>query len=273
VAPRLGDCRRHRRGDEVVFARVAADQKLRIVQALQRKQAVVAATGDGVNDAPVLKAADVGIAMGVTGTDVAKDAADIVLKDDHFASLVRGVEEGRSAFDNVRKFLTYILTSNIPEIVPYLVSVLAGIPLPLTTMQILAVDLGTDLIPALGLGAEAPENDVMARPPRARRAAGRSQAPRPRLPVFSGRSRRRPRWARSFACSAKVDGTGRTAAASSRCCTRKSTTACLSAIVVMQVFNVFLCRSDHAPVVGAQVPRNWLILVGVAGRARAHRAH
>ena len=153
---------------EIIFARVAAEQKMLIVQALQKKGEIVAVTGDGVNDAPALKTADIGIAMGISGTDVAKEAADMILLDDNFASIVAAIEEGRAVFDNIRKFLTYILTSNIPELVPYLAFVLFRIPLPLTIIQILAVDLGTDMLPALALGAERPDPGVMQPPPRAR---------------------------------------------------------------------------------------------------------
>jgi magnesium-transporting ATPase (P-type) len=144
---------------EIVCARVTADQKLRVVTALQRKRCIVAVTGDGVNDAPALRAADIGIAMGISGTDVAREAADLVLLDDNFASIVDAVEEGRAVFENIRKFLTYILTSNVPEIVPYLAFAFAPVPLALTVIQILAVDLGTDMVPALGLGAEPPIRD------------------------------------------------------------------------------------------------------------------
>lgn len=155
---------------EVIFARVTPEQKYRIVAALQDMGEIVAVTGDGVNDAPALKKADIGIAMGRTGTDVAKEAADMVITDDHFATIVQAIDEGRGVYENIRKFLTYILNSNMAEAAPsaaFLVS-RGLIPLPMTVMQILTIDLGTDLLPALGLGAERPEDEVMDRPPRKR---------------------------------------------------------------------------------------------------------
>ncbi|MFH1850598.1 MAG: HAD-IC family P-type ATPase [archaeon] len=154
--------------EEVLFARTSPFQKLRIVKTLQSMGHIVAATGDGVNDAPAIKNADIGIAMGIIGTDVAKEASDMILMDDNFATIVAAVEEGRTIFDNIKKFISYILTSNVPEILPFLAFVLLGIPLPLTVALILAIDLGTDLIPALGLGSEGHEPEIMHRKPRAR---------------------------------------------------------------------------------------------------------
>ena len=152
----------------LVFARMAPEQKLRLVQAYRALGEVVAVTGDGVNDAPALRAADVGLAMGQVGTDVAREAADIVLLDDNFATIVEAVRYGRSVVANIAKFITYILASNVPEIAPFLAMVALRIPAALTVLQILAVDLGTDLLPALGLGAEPPEPGVMRRQPRRR---------------------------------------------------------------------------------------------------------
>ncbi|ABQ91428.1 cation-translocating P-type ATPase [Roseiflexus sp. RS-1] len=153
---------------EVIFARVAPEHKLRVVNALRAQGHVVAVTGDGVNDAPALKQADIGVAMGRSGTDVAREAADIVLTDDNFASIVNAVEEGRAVYANIKKFATYIFTSNTPEAVPFVLFAFSGgrIPIALNVMHILSVDLGTDIVPALALGAEPPEPGVMDRPPR-----------------------------------------------------------------------------------------------------------
>jgi magnesium-transporting ATPase (P-type) len=154
----------HRGG--LVFARMMPEQKLRLVQAYKDLGNVVAVTGDGVNDAPALRSANIGIAMGMSGTDVAREAADIVLLDDNFATIVSAIEQGRSVYQNIRKFITYILASNVAELLPFLFMVVLKIPPALIIMQILAIDLGTDLVPALALGAEKPEIGIMERPPR-----------------------------------------------------------------------------------------------------------
>ncbi|HWQ66208.1 MAG TPA: cation-transporting P-type ATPase [Methanospirillum sp.] len=154
--------------EEVIFARVAPEHKLKVVTVLKEMGHIVAVTGDGVNDAPALKKADIGVAMGITGTDVAKEAADMVLTDDNFASIVNAVEEGRAVYANIKKFTGYIFTSNTPEAVPFILFAFSKtrIPLALDVMPILAIDLGTDLAPALALGSEAPEEGIMNKPPR-----------------------------------------------------------------------------------------------------------
>ena len=152
--------------DEIVFARTSPQQKLMIVEGFQRQGQIVAVTGDGVNDSPALKKADIGVAMGIAGSDVSKQAADMILLDDNFASIVTGVEEGRLIFDNLKKSIAYTLTSNIPEISPFLMYILFGIPLPLGTVTILCIDLGTDMVPAISLAYEEAESDIMKRQPR-----------------------------------------------------------------------------------------------------------
>jgi magnesium-transporting ATPase (P-type) len=159
-------------GEEIVFARSSPEAKMRIADALQDLGHVVAMTGDGVNDAPALRRADIGVAMGRGGTDVAREAATMVLTDDDFATIVTAIEAGRRVYDNVRKFIVYIFAHATPEVVPFLVYAASGgaIPLPLTVMQILAIDLGTETLPALALGREPAEPGLMSRPPRPRSA-------------------------------------------------------------------------------------------------------
>ena len=160
-----------REESELIFARSSPETKLRVVDALRDDGHIVAMTGDGVNDAPALRRADIGVAMGETGTDVAREAATMVLTDDSFASIVAAVQEGRVVYDNIRKFVTYIFAHATPEVVPFLIYALSGgaVPLPITVMQILAIDLGTETLPALALGREPAEPGIMERPPRPRR--------------------------------------------------------------------------------------------------------
>ncbi|MFZ5530570.1 MAG: cation-translocating P-type ATPase, partial [Pseudomonadota bacterium] len=252
---------------EIVFARVTAEQKMQIVKAFQRKGEIVAVTGDGVNDAPALKTADIGIAMGLSGTDVAREAADIVLLDDHFATIVNAIEEGRAVFDNIRKFLTYILTSNIPELLPYLAFALFRIPLPLTIIQILAVDLGTDMLPAIALGAERPHPDVMKRPPRPRHERLLSWPVIARAYLFLGPHQALGAFVGFFAVL-KAGGwnygdmPGREDAIY-----LQATTACMSAIVLAQMVNVFVCRHPQLPFWRFGLRENPLLLLGLAVEA------
>jgi len=236
---------------------------MRIVSALQRKGEIVAVTGDGVNDAPALKKADIGIAMGLRGTDVAREAADIILLDDNFATIAAAIEEGRAVFANIRKFLTYILTSNIPELVPYLAFVLFRIPLPLTIIQILAVDLGTDMVPALALGAELPNPRTMKEPPRSRDERLLNFPLIARAYLWLGLMQATAAMAAFFfVLNSGGWQHGQTLAPTDPLYLR-ATTACLCAIVVMQVANVFLCRSRRQSLFGFGLLSNPLILWGL----------
>ncbi|XP_050459933.1 sodium/potassium-transporting ATPase subunit alpha-like isoform X2 [Cataglyphis hispanica] len=155
-----------RRYEEIVFARTSPQQKLLIVDSCQRLGEIVAVTGDGVNDSPALRQADIGVAMGIAGSDVAKNAADMILMDDNFASIVTGVEEGRLIFDNLKKSIAYTLTSSVPEMLPMLSGLILAIPLPLVIELVICIDVGTDVVPAIALAYEQAESDIMRRAPR-----------------------------------------------------------------------------------------------------------
>jgi len=273
-----------RDGGPLLFARVLPEQKLRLVHAYQALGEVVAVTGDGVNDAPALRAAHVGIAMGASGTDVARGAADLVLLDDDFGSIVAAIEEGRSLFRNVRKFLAYILTSNVPELVPFLAMVALRIPPALTILQILAVDLGTDMVPALALGGEPPEDGIMRRPPRRKGAPlldrrlllraylrlGLVQATACMAAWAAVWATRGYDLAALRALTPAILAHAPTAAVAA--VQREATSAALAAIVLCQMANVFACRSErrstfamrgHNPLIAAGLAVEGVLLLAV----------
>jgi magnesium-transporting ATPase (P-type) len=250
---------------EVIFARVAPEQKLQVVSALQDMGQVVAVTGDGVNDSPALKKADIGVAMGITGTDVAKEAADMILTDDNFASIVGAVEEGRAVYNNLRRFATYIFNSNVPEAVPFIFYLFSrgAIPLPLTIMQVLAIDLGTDMVPAIALGAELPEAGIMDAPPRSQKEPLLSRKLLVRAMLWYG-------VLESIVCmlayyfANAVHGWPGVPLADSGVIYRVATTMTLGAIVACQIGVVFNCRTDRTSVFKIGFFSNKLVLVGIA---------
>jgi calcium-translocating P-type ATPase len=249
--------------DDIIFARVVADQKMRIVDALKKKRQIVAVTGDGINDAPALKAAHIGIAMGIAGTDVAKEAADMVLLDDNFASIVNAVEEGRAVFQNIRKFLTYVLVHNVAELVPYLGFLLFRIPLALTPVQALSIDMGSDTLAALGLGVERPDAQVMRNPPRPQGERLLNWPLAFRAYLFLGPIEATAAMAAFFFVLKGGGWTYGQILATSDPLYLRATTACLSAIIVMQVVNVFMCRSATRSVLATGLRGNALIILGV----------
>ena len=246
-----------------VFARMAPRHKMRIVSTLKEMGEVVAVTGDGVNDAPALKNADIGIAMGITGTDVAKETADIILLDDNFATIVSAIEEGRTVYENIRKFTSYVLASNVPEVVPYLGYGFLGMPLALTIPQVLAVDLGTDMIPALGLGTERPQSDVMDLPPRARSERLLSLPILLRAYLFLGPIEAGIAMGGFFLYLNSQGWTWGSYLDWSSPLYREATTVTFAGIVFAQVANVFACRSDHLSVARLGWLTNPLILWGI----------
>ena len=255
--------------EEIVFARAAPEAKLRIADALRADGQVVAMTGDGVNDAPALHHADIGVAMGREGTEVAREAATMILTDDNFATVVAGVEEGRRVFDNVRKFVLYIFAHAVPEVVPFLLFALSGglVPLPLTVLQILAVDLGTETLPALALGREKAEPGLMARPPQHR---GRGVIDR-RMLVRA--------WGTMGVVSAALGlalfllvltrggwtpGADTGPGAPLHHAYLQATTASFAAIVACQIGTAFAARTDHTSLWRIGIGSNRLLLAGIA---------
>lgn len=246
-----------------VFARMAPRHKMRIVSVLKEMGEVVAVTGDGVNDAPALKKADIGIAMGIAGTDVAKETADIILLDDNFATIVSAIEEGRTVYENIRKFTSYVLASNVPEVVPYLGYGFLGMPLALTIPQVLAVDLGTDMIPALGLGTERPQSDVMDIPPRSQSERLLSFPLLLRAYLFLGLIEAGIAMGGFFLYLYSQGWTWGEHLDWSSPLYRQATTVTFVGIVLAQVANVFACRSDHLSLSRLGWRTNPLIVWGV----------
>jgi magnesium-transporting ATPase (P-type) len=251
--------------EEVIFARVSPEHKLRVVALLRAMGHVVAVTGDGVNDAPALKKADIGVAMGIAGTDVAKEAADMILTDDNFASIVNAVEEGRAVYANIRKFAVYVFNSNVAEAVPFIVMLFSRglIPLPLTVMQVLAIDLGTDMVPAIGLGTEPPESDVMDRPPRSQKEPllnGRLLA---RALLWYGLIESIAAMSAYFFLNFLHGYPNAPLAAEGTPVYRMATTMTFAGVVASQVGAVFACRTDRTSIFKIGFFTNRLVLLGV----------
>ncbi|MFH1409422.1 MAG: HAD-IC family P-type ATPase [Nanoarchaeota archaeon] len=250
--------------DGVLFARTSPIHKLKIVKALQAMGEVVTVTGDGVNDAPALKNADMGVAMGKSGTEVAREASDMVLMDDNFATIVNAIEEGRTIFENIKKFIAYILTSNVPEILPFIAFVLLKIPLPLTVVLILAIDLGTDFLPALGLGTERPEKDIMTRKPRSKNdrlltpqllfmsygVVGMLQAAAGFFSYFMVLHRGGWHWGDQLPVHDPLYQT--------------AITAFFASIIICQIADVWICRERRQSVFKRGLTINKIILLGIA---------
>ncbi len=251
------------KNEEVLFARIAPEQKLDIVDALKSMGEVVAVTGDGVNDAPALKRADIGISMGLRGTDVAKEASDIILLDDNFATIIRAIEEGRSVYDNIKKFITYILTSNIPEVVPFIAYVLLPIPLPITVIQILAIDLITDMIPAIGLGNEPPEADIMRRPPRRRNERLVSYRTFVRSYGIIGLAEAALAFATFFTVLYNGGWSWGQELSSDTPLHLEASGAFLATIIFCQIGNVMACRTNRQSAIPYLVRLNRWIIIGV----------
>ncbi|MEU2429390.1 cation-transporting P-type ATPase [Streptomyces sp. NPDC007861] len=252
---------------ELLLCRVSPEHKMRVVTALQRRDEVVAVTGDGANDAPALKHADIGVAMGASGTDVAREAAVMVLLDDSFASIAAAVRLGRSVYQNIRKFLVYLFSHNIAELVPILAATFAGFPLvPITAVQILAIDLGSDVLPALALGAEPPEPDVMDRPPRSRRERLFSAAVMGRVLFLGGIQA--VGVTTVFFWHIHASGIPYSDFTADDIVYREALTMVQAGIVVSQFFNALAVRTDRQSVFRIGLLSNpWLLAAGCFGIA------
>lgn len=251
--------------NEVIFARVAPEHKMRVVSALKKRGEIVAVTGDGVNDAPALRQSDIGVAMGIAGTDVAKEASEILLLNDNFATIVKAIEEGRAIYANIKRFVTYIFASNVPEIIPFIIFVLSGgrIPLPLTVMQILAVDLGTDMLPAIALGMERPEPGIMERPPRSRKKRLVDLPLLLRAYGFLGIIETVAciagffwvYWSNGWRPGMEMVSEG--------LLYKKATTMTLAGIIATQIANVFACRTERVSIFKIGLFSNRMVLLGI----------
>ena len=250
--------------DCVVFARALPKDKLRIVTLLQELGEVVAVTGDGVNDAPALRKADVGVSMGKCGTEVAKEASDVVLLDDNFASIVNAIKSGRTVYDNIKSFITYILTSNTPEIIPFLLFVLLGWPLALPVMLILVIDLGTDVLPAIGLGVEKAPKDIMLRKPRDPKSKLLNMKMIARSYGFIGPLQTAFAYIVFFNILLSNGWTFGTSIGVRDPLYMSAIMGFLATVVVVQMFNVFACRTTRSSVFSEGLFSNKLIFVGIA---------
>jgi potassium/sodium efflux P-type ATPase len=253
-----------KKGD-VIFARVSPEQKLRIVKIIKKSGEVVAVTGDGANDAPSLKEADIGVAMGVSGTDVAREAADMILLDDSFESIVNAVESGRAIYENIRKFIIYVFSHNWAELIPFVLYAVLGIPLPLLVVQVLAIDLAIDVVPSLALSREPPEAGIMQEPPRSIRER-----------LFTAQVFLRSLYigviiafGAMYGCLASWTAGGwrlGMTLSSDNPVYIKGVTMTFAGIVVAQVGNVLACRTSKVSVFKTSLSTNKWIVLGIVGQ-------
>lgn len=248
---------------ELVFARTTPLQKLEIVKALQKKGEIVTVTGDGVNDAPALKNADMGVAMGLSGTEVAKEAANIVLLDDNFATIVSAIEEGRTIYANIKKFVAYALSHTMPEMMPFIAFIALGSPLALTFLLILSIDLGTDMLPSLGLGKELPEKDVMTQLPRKRGERLLTQAILLRSYLVVGLLETAAGFFAFFVVLYQAGWVWGQTIAESDLAYKTAVTSYFAAIVVCQIVNVKICRTHLQSIFSKRFFSNPIIWLGI----------